>query len=217
MSLIGKRIRKKATLALILCILLGLCSEYLLVNGLETVFQKIRLTPTDVSWELDDEDFAGKSIFSFVLNVIIYNPNNEPFCVTYTTELIQFVNTIAVIELENGTETDWHSGGLSFCQVMDYRQINPGTTTNQSKSTLYIEEEGLTNLPDGNYTFSAGLFRVNSTDFTSDKLHLDIKDGIPIIYTSSPTTLTIDMSKIIFIPTIFTIFIIVNLRKRNKE
>ena len=217
MSIIGNRFWKKAVLVLMLSILLGLFCEWFIVNGSETDFQKIRLTPTDVSWELDDEVEAGKTIFSVSLNVTLFNPNSEPFCVTYPTALVQFVNTIAEIDLVNDTETEFHSGGTSFLTVLDYRQINPGTTTNQSASTLHILEEGLTNLPDGNYTFTAYLYGVNTTDFTSDKLHLAIRDGIPTTYTENTFIMSIGIPKVVFISTICTIFIVINLRKRKKE
>ena len=210
-----KGICKRVTFVLLLSVLVMVNNQFTKVNGEETNFQKIRLTPTDVIWEVDDEDDNETSIFSVALNVTINNPNSYSLDLSYPTELLQMIGTVASIELEQNLSANLYSSCATFCLVMDYRTINPGITTNLSSSKLTIHEDGLTELPDGNYTLSAYLYNQNETRFISDKLIIQMNNGIPTIDFSTMPTVNTGFQEIIFTVTIFTILIVYDLKKRS--
>ncbi len=212
-----KRIWKRVTLLLLLSILIGVCGQYSQVIGEEIDFQKIRLTPTDVTWEVDNENNNETSVFSVNLNVTIYNPNSYSMNLEYPTEIIQMIGTAGTIELEENATTYLVSVCFTYCLMMEYRTINPGYTTNQSASKLTIYRDGLTNLPDGNYTLSAFLYNQNETRFVSDKLILTMKDGISTIDYSFIPSVNLGFQEVVLPLTIITIFVVYNFRRRNKK
>lgn len=212
----GKGIWKRIMLVLLLSVLAGISNQFTRVNGEETDFQKIRLTPTEVTWEIDEEDNNETSVFSVYLNVTIYNPNSYSLDLSYPTELIQMIGTVASIELEENKTANLYCACATFCTVMDYRTINPGYTTNLSASKLTIHKDGLTELPDGNYTLSAYLYNQNTTKYISDKLIIQMDNGVPTIDFSTISSVNTGIQELIFPTTIITIFFWYDLRRRKK-
>ena len=149
--------------------------------------------------------------------MIVPNTGNYPLDLTFPTPVLQMIGSNASIDL-----VDDQLGGYFWCicgsfeQVLDYRTIQPGSSTNISTSYIYIYEYGLTTLPDGEYLFSYYLWSQAATLFTANQVLVTIASGVPTI--DYDYTIRAEVSLQYLIPIVSAAFLVIILSvKRQKK
>ena len=122
-----------------------------------TDFQRIEISISEIKWEKTEEYesfFENKFVIKITTSLIINNPNNHSLILRHPTYPIQTYGTKTEITLSNKKlETEFMCICGSMAQMVAQGSIPAGLSTNKSISYLFIEENGLEDLPDGRYVF----------------------------------------------------------------
>jgi hypothetical protein len=144
-----KRFKQKLKLSSVL-FLVSLIT-FAFVSGSKDIIRPVETKITLFNWNHVIPTFEGNnySYFEFYVEYEIYNPNPHPVTFTLPYCNLAFLPNIS-ISLENDTIEYIPPGYIGVCMIGE-KTVKPGITTESRLCTLIFKEEGISELPNGEY------------------------------------------------------------------